>query len=505
MIEQIVAFRQAEPDLQQVFSVSRRDLWALLLVTTLTGCTHDEAPQTTGALPFAGQDVRLAVPADFGFREVWEGPLNEWAAQSGARYSLAEYTPSESSGPFAGSPDSAQNTLAIFPLEQAAEMIAAGELAPIPASVLEGSDNGIQWQDLFGGVRQKLASRKGQPLFVPLSAPVLVCYFRQDLLSAAGLAPPQTWDDYQQLLDNLATWAPECTAVEPWSEAFRATLFLARAVSLAQHPGQYSLFLDIETGDPLIDSPGFVRALDAARAALQKMPPDVLKYDPADCRNELLQGRAALAIACESPAVGSTAATAPAADRPGPMEIGFIRLPGSREVYNSDRRTWEPLADKSINRVTLTGFSGWGVGTSARCSVLQAEASWNALIKLCSSSLTTGFPPGIVGLCRESQLQSAGGLETHLEARDAILYANAVAQSLRDTRLVADVPMIGRRQFRQSLASALTSAIGGSETSELALQTAARDWREIIGKIGAAKVRDSYRVTLGLSPKPPRE
>jgi hypothetical protein len=183
------------------------------------------------------------------------------------------------------------------------------------------------------------------------------------------------------------------------------------------------------------------------------------------------------------------------------MEVGFIRLPGSREVYDSDRRTWEPLAGKGVNYVTLTAFAGYGVGAAAGNSVLQTEAGWNALVKVCRADLSSDFPPGVVGLCRESQLQNTGIVESGLAGHEERLYANAVAQSLRDTRLVADLPLVARRQFRQALARALASARDDWESPEQVLQGAARDWREIIGQLGVAKVRDGYRVSLGLSPK----
>lgn len=481
---------------------------ALLLAAALIGCPRDESAQKTTDLPFAGQEIRIAVPAEFGFRAAWEGPLNEWAAQSGARYSLTEYAHSDGTGRFTSFSDPAQHTLAIFPLEQAREIVNSEELAAIPPSVLEEGENGIGWQDLFAGLREKFASKKGQPLFIPLSAPVLVCYFRQDLLDAAGLAAPQTWDDYQQLLDTLEGWAQGCTAVEPWSDTFRATMFLARAVSLAQHPGHYSLFFDIDTAEPLIDGPGFVRALDAARTALAKMPADVLHYNPADCRDELMAGRAALAIAYEIPPAGPSAATVASPERPSGIQIGVVRLPGSREIYDTDRRIWEPVADKGINRATLTAFSGWGVGARNHNSLLQTEAGWNALMRVCGANLTSGFPPGIVGLSRESQLQNVT-IDIRLEGREAIAYGNAIAQSLRDMRLVAELPVTGRQRFREALSRALsralTAALGNSAASELALQGAARDWREIVSELGAARVRDSYRSSLGLSPKPGRE
>jgi multiple sugar transport system substrate-binding protein len=235
-----------------------------------------------------------------GFRTAWEGPLNEWAAQTGGKYTLTELKPGErpdGSSLFEGDD---RQTLAIFPLEQAPSLIAAGKLAPIPESLHGADENGVLWSELFAGLAAKIASRKDTPLLVPLECPVLVCYYRHDLLNAAGLNPPQTWDEYQQLLERITAWAPGLVALEPWSEQFRATMFLARAVSLAQHPGHYSLYFDIETGEPLIDSPGFVRALEAARAAVARMGPVVLAYNPADCRTALLSGRAALAVAYES-------------------------------------------------------------------------------------------------------------------------------------------------------------------------------------------------------------
>src|SRR5690242_11443845 len=104
----------------------------LLLLPALAGCPQEEPAQKVNELPFAGQEVRIAVPAKFDFRAAWEAPLNEWAAQSGARYSLIDYTPTEGSNPFAESSDASQPTLAIFPIEQAGQLIAADQLAVIP-------------------------------------------------------------------------------------------------------------------------------------------------------------------------------------------------------------------------------------------------------------------------------------------------------------------------------------------------------------------------------------
>ncbi len=478
----------------------------LVILPAVAGCPERHATETAQEpLPFAGVEIRIGVPPALGFRTAWEGPLNEWEAQTGAKYRLEEIPQPGGDEDFVIFSGSDAPTLALFPLERAGESIAAGKLAPLPESVRGEGADGVNWTDLFQGLRDKIASRKGQPIFLPLASPVLLCCYRQDLLQAAGLKPPQTWDDYQQLVEKIESWAPGLNAVEPWAESCRATMYLARAVSAAQHPGQYSLFFDIDTGEPLIDNPAFVQALQAAQRALQKMPRDVLNFGPDDCRNEMYLGRAALAIACE-PSPWDVARPLEAAAKPGDKEIaaaniGVIRLPGSREVYDASRRLWEPLPDKGVSHVTLTAFSGWGIGASSASSRVQIEAAWNALLKVGGPDLDSGFPPAVIGLCRESQLQS-GSYGPGRNADGASSFANSVAQSLRDSRLVAELPIARRYEFRLALTRSLGTAIEGSKSPEEALQGTAAEWREIIARIGQSRHRDNYRASLGLSPKP---
>src|SRR5205823_721636 len=142
------------------------------------------------------------------------------------------------------------------------------------------------------------------------------------------------------------------------------------------------------------DSAGFVRALETATAALARMPPDVLSYQPADCRNAVIGGRAALAIAFESPVGAASAIDAteePGVTRQAGMTIGFVRLPGARETFNPTRRAWEAQADKGIQQVTLCGFAGLAVGASSRNSDIQTTAGWNTLAKMRGPNSDSGF------------------------------------------------------------------------------------------------------------------
>src|SRR5262249_34106337 len=137
-------------------------LCILVLLPLLAGCPGDRKEDTrTASLPFAGQEIRIGVPADRGFRTAWEAPLNEWAAQTGAKYTLTELPPGEPAAPLAAFSGVAPQTLAIFPLERAGELFGTGSLAPLPSSALGDDDQAVQWRDLFAGLAGKFASRKG--------------------------------------------------------------------------------------------------------------------------------------------------------------------------------------------------------------------------------------------------------------------------------------------------------------------------------------------------------
>ncbi|MSR60282.1 MAG: extracellular solute-binding protein [Planctomycetaceae bacterium] len=458
---------------------------------SLAGCpgSCDKAGENRPAeLPFAGQSVGIAVPAGLDFLRQWEGPLVEWGAQTGAQVDLVEYQPGDESTLQSELTESGR-TIIIFPLERLGELIEADLLAPIPASILN-EVQGVYWLDLFSGLRDGPASPRKRPTLVPVLCPVLVCYYRQDLLEKARLKPPQTWDDYQKLLDMLADWAPGLDAVEPWSREFCATMFLARSAAFAKHPGHFSLFFEIDSGKPLIDGPGFVRGLESARVAAGRLARESRQLSPTECRDRVVNGQAALAIGFEparsdDPPAGEADSTA-AAGRPEDAQIGICRLPGSREVYNPTRHTWEPLADKRINQVTLCGFSGLAAAAAAGRSPSQLEAGWSAISRLGSQGFASGFPSGAVGLCRESQVASSA-------------YCDAVAQSLRDAGVVLELPIVRRRDFREALTAAVLGVLDDRATPEAALNAAAASWTKLVDEIGPERVKNNYRAVLGLS------
>lgn len=497
--------------------MSARWAWlalVLLLLPGCSGCGQHEDDQSVEQ-PFAGREVELVVPRGLGLAATWEVDLNEWSAQTGATYRITEYDASAQPLSEAIGAGSENARLLIVPVTAVAELAAANVLTSIPDEQL--APENLDWNDLFFGLRENIASVERRPTVVPTASPVLVCYFRRDLLEAAGLAPPQTWQDYQRLLDTLNDWAPGLTAVEPWSPEFRATMFLARAAAYARHPENYSLWFDIATGEPLVGTPGFVRALEEARQAMAKMPADVKTYGPAECRREFLAGRAALAISLESPTGGTPlppgfdpanhsgegVTAQDSSSRPEAMRIGFVRLPGVKSVYNRSTREWEPVRGTQVHRAGFTAFRGVCAGVSAGQDAVANLAAWNLLSLLAREHLAADFPGAMKSIGRESQWETAPQwFGNDLSAEEFGLYFATVADTLRDPQLVAELPVVGHARFRAALTEGLNAVLDGSAAPEAALQQTAARFREIMDELGADAVRNSYRRSLGLSPSP---
>ncbi len=516
--------------MNQKFTIANKGFRSLsLALIFLCGCSADSKsqPDSQTESPFLGMEIEVAAPQGPEFTTLWKLTLDEWAAGIGADYRIKEYDLSWSTislmdaiaGELSGGSNSAANVL-VFPITEVTTLAVDGILGPIPEKELSDHKDSLGWLDLFQGLREQVASIQEKPMIIPLCSPVLVCYYRRDLLENAGLDPPQTWQDYQRFVDTLERWAvvdkEVLTAVEPWGEDFRSTMFLARAVSYAKHPSNYSLFFDIQSGEPLVDGPGFVRALESAQAAVQKMPEEIRRYTPSDCRRDFFAGKAAMAITFETALDNLPLSFGPGQpvvrkDRPSTsatnsgriksMNVGFCRLPGVNEVYNRSSKMWEQTPDESVNRVALTAFGGLCIGVSANRCRLETQAAWDLVKTLAVDKIANTFPHATKSLCRESQLAEASSwIGADLTADERGRYLSTVSRSLNNSRVVAELPVVERARFRVALTEALGTLLAGATTPRAALKDVGRRWRQIVEKIGAGRVRDSYRIRLGLAP-----
>jgi ABC-type glycerol-3-phosphate transport system substrate-binding protein len=472
--------------------------WAIVSTAPFAmGCpSPNDAPDAGPAgHDYRNLEVVAALPRSSGLAAEWRIAVGEWETDAGAVCRLNEID-------LSGRPDllpqvSQGTTLLVAPLPLVPELVDAAWLAPLDP--VQHPEAAAVWQDIPAGLRQGPASPGRQPALIPLDCPVLACYYRADLLQAAGREPPTSWQDYQQLLDSLNEWAPGLAAVEPWHPDFRTTIYIARAASYALHPDNLSLYVDLETGRPLIGEPPFVQALEAARTACERLDPRSLNLTPADCFRELAAGRAALAI-------GAPVIDGSPVERAADIRIGVAPLPGAERVYHRELGKWVSPADgQAVNRVTLVGFDGLAVCVSALAPDEAQRAAWNLFASIDAQAEIAGSVARPARrLCRASAADDlARNPPPRWPVEEWREQVRTVAGMLESTRVVSDLPLPHRWEFRDRLTARLSEALDGSRSAEEALQLAATDWQALIEQLGARRVRNVCRQCSGLSALPP--
>lgn len=487
---------------------SRFGILAFIAASSLFafGCNDDadtdSAENGANARPFQGVTVRVAVPRDLNWAERWKTTLDEWSARTGAQYEFLEYELSADGA----SPSLPEGDLALFPISQLAAWRRNDRLAVMPEDLQD--QLAFNWLDVLPGLRNTLTRESAKPIAVPIASPVLVCYYRRDLLDQAGLSPPETWEDYEKLVRFRDRWASGLTIAEPWHPNWRATMFFARAAASVKHPGYFGIQFDIESGKPLIDGEGYQKVLEDVVAGLEHRPSKVLQYTPDDCRRAVLNGTAAIAIGMETSANTlpwpwgvSTAGESRAENvRAENVQIGIQRLPGSTKVYNMGLGDWEALPDNRVNYATVTSFCGVAAGVLQSSDPAVQQAAWNLLELMTLGGSDMFFPKGERTICRESDtLNAAAWTGDDLSGEEQNEFVRSVRESLNDQQVFAEIPVVNGTAYRDALTAGLTAALTKHQSPAEALAEVAKKWSELVKSAGAETVRDSYRASLGLS------
>lgn len=464
-----------------------------LSVVALIGCGDGKTP--SGGASAAANQVTVAVLKGEGFPAAWEANLSEWSARTGAKTVLKEVDQFSAEGP--GEWDLAFVPYPLFPEFSVKEVIS-------PVSKASLGEAQLDWGRVFPGLREKGGETFAGPMILPVSAPVLVLYYRADLLEKGKLSPPTTWEEYGKLLAELPKWAPGLKAVEPWGPEFRSTMFLARAACYGKHPDHTTFLFDTESGGPLIGSPAFQRAWKIVQEQLPQLSAESVKMTPADCRQAILSGEAALAITQEFPqtaVAGNEGKPVAGMKRDEKVVLGFARLPGTREVYNPTLRAWEKSKEANGHRVTLAGYAGLCAVVSSKTNEGTRPVAWSLATSLTLDE-NAMMPAGTLSATRETDLgrgDQVVGPELNAQERGG--YLDVVAKSLRDRQFALEMPVPGREKFLAALNKHLTAGLGDLKvTPEQVVQQVEGDWKKLVEEVGVKQVRDCSRIVLGLRP-----
>ena len=428
-------------------------------ILALPGCwgKHKLASTPAGA---AAETVTIAIVGDPALAEAIGRLKAEWHAVTGNTVEVIQVEKLEhgaegSKGTAAGP----QADAMVIPASELGTLVEADRLMAVPRDVRKGRQ--AAWSDLFLMVQQ--GAVWGDDIWaVPLGAPQLTLLYRRDLLEQLKRSPPTTWAEYQTLAkffaqrDKLGESAPPAEAawygtLEPLSGGWGAKLLLARAAAYAKHRDNFSTLFDIESFQPLVAGPPFVRALEELLAANRAgAPTDPL--DVAGVRAAFFAGQSAMAL---------TWPTAAGGGEPIDVKVGFAELPGGAKMFNFSSQKWDDrTADESIHVpvVPLEGRLGVVIKDSPHAAAAFDLLAWLAGEKWGARVASTS--PATTLFRRSQQKDAAAWVEPGID-RGAREYGQVVGEAEGRSVWVAGLRIPGWEEYYAALDEAVERTVRG--------------------------------------------
>lgn len=467
-----------------------------LCALLIAGCTDNKPAADDAAkakqLPFDGVTLKLLVVGDERLAETIGQLRGEWRATSGAEVEIVPMT-----GDQLAEAKQLDGDAIVYPAYALGSLAEREWVRTLDERELNSAE--VAWQEIFEADRSHDASWAGAAYAFAFGSPTFVCCYRKDLLEKIDRQPPDTWEEYQEVARLLADqksegdlWSGTC---EPLAKGWAGLTLLARAAAYAKHRSHYSTLFDIESMDPLIARPPFVRALDELRETHKLMAADAADSAPQQVHEALLTGKCGMALTWTSPAFAAKKGE----HSSGIVEIGFCPIPGSSQAFNPKTSQWDARRDDESIHVPLAGMSG--VLGSVMWASPQPQAALQLLGWLSGPQWSERVSPTAANttLFRRSHLKSPQRwVDPRLDELAALSYAETVEKTLGSGEVFGAPRIAGRERYLAAIDDAVLATLAGEKTSEEALAEAAEAWRKTTDELGLEGQRTAYRHSLGL-------
>ncbi len=432
-----------------------------------------------------GAEIRVAeVP----FAELFQKILTDWATGTGSI------------------------DVGVFASGWGVELVSADLVENLDPYIAE--DMKIDLDDIapyFRDFNQKVA---GSTYFITLDGDFQMLYYRTDVLEAAGLEPPRTWEEYLDVAakihgqdmngDGEADYG-SCIFKKRNAQSYFAVQSMA--ASRVQSKGtSEGIYFDPETMKPKINNAAWAKSFELYKATGQYGPPDELNQDIGDTRGLVTSGRCGLMIDWGDIGPLSIEEGSKIRDK-----VGAVIMPGSTEVL--DPATGElvpcdsamcPYAVDGINFAPFAAFGGWtaAISKSSDDKVKQAAYDFLSYMNQAAQSNVdvtmgwTGYNP-----YRNSQLNdTAAWVAAGFSQAAAENYLGAIKESLNHPNMASDFRIPGAQQYTGVvLDRELARYLADEITVDQALANIEEGWEEITDDFGREEQAAIYALSLGIT------
>ena len=321
-----------------------------------------------------------------------------------------------------------------------------------------------------------------------------------DYKAATGqaLEIPKTWEEYQRVATFLTGrdfpggrkgyGSAEVTK----RDDLMFSAFISRAAAYAKNADvKGGFFFDVETMKPLINTPGFVKALDMFKAAKSTWPPGGANFGLGDEILSFGGGQAAMSYSWDDAFIQAQQENSSIRNK-----VAAAQLPGSAEVWNRKTNSW----DKPSTPNQAPYFT-WGWTSAVAKSSKNQQAAFDFLCFFSNEANTSlDLTIGRFGVnpYRNSHFDAAFWEKQGWSTATAETYVKTFADMEKNTNRVFDLRVPGVNQYMSSLAAGVASALAGQKSSQQALDDVAKEWTDITTQVGKDKVQAAYRNVVKL-------
>ncbi len=399
----------------------------------------------------------------------------------------------------------------VFAAGWGVELDAAGLLEDLDPYV--AADDKIDLDDIAPYFRDFGQKVGGKTKLLMVDGDFQMVYYRTDVLAAAGLEPPNTWEEYLDVAskiheqdmngDGEADYG-SCIFKKRNAQSYFAIQTFAAPIVQTQGTAQ-GFHFDNGTMEPLINNAGWRKAFELYKATGEFGPPEELNMDIGDTRALFKAGRCGLMVEWGDPG------TLQLEDDASAVKGLIYAIPavGSTEVL--DRATGElvpvsadsaPHAVDGINYSPFAAFGGWAGAINKNADQATKDAAYAFMSYMNQAAQSnvdvtigaTGYNP-----YRLSQLSSTDlWVEAGMPAELAENYIGAINGALNNPNMSSDMKIPGAQQYTGVvLDTELARYLAGEITVDEALANIEEGWEEITEDFGRDEQIAAQALALG--------
>ena len=266
--------------------------------------------------------------------------------------------------------------------------------------------------------------------------------------------------------------------------------FYSRSAAYSKNPKTPGgFFFDLKTMKPLINNPGFVEALTDWVAATKYVPPGGINFGLGDEIGSFGGGQTLFSFSWDDAFV---AAMQP--DSPINNKVGAAQLPGAMKVWNRSTNSW----DEGFNQAPFFVW-GWAVGVAKKSK--EKEMAFDYLCFFANEAnhqADIGIGRFGVNPFRNDDFKADVWTQIGWDKDIAQSYVDTLAQMEDSKNRVFPLRVPGTFEFNAALATAAAKALAGQLSPQAALDEAAKQWEDILNRVGKDNVRAAYSVGVAM-------